>query len=188
MEQGNDAVPFEAGDPEMRELLGLFDAPAFARRALDLEYSLARLRARCQRQRDEMLGMVRLRLRQWAQAVTGPDAWVGNFDAPVDSLWPLSGAEPPVWAAQSASSSRQRAAARALVASLLRFNNRWSRFLTELDFSYINNLIEQYNRYYVFEKECCVGSARIAAQHFRPKETVSRERLLAEFPPLPVPV
>jgi hypothetical protein len=58
---------------------------------------------------------------------------------------------------------------------------------TELDLSFINNLIEQYNRYYVVEKECSLGSARIGAQHFQPRQAIGREMLLAEFPTLPVP-
>ncbi len=39
-------------------------------------------------------------------------------------------------------------------------------------------MIDQYNRYYVLEKECSLGSARLAARHFTPKPPLTREALL----------
>src|SRR5512135_3529649 len=98
MDETDESAPVTSVDAEIKELLGLFDVPAFARRGQDLEYALARLHARCSRERDERLDMVRVRLRQWAGAVTGPEAWSEVFTSPVDALWPLSGAEPPAWA------------------------------------------------------------------------------------------
>src|SRR3954467_542966 len=85
-------------DPELKELLGLFDVPAFARRGQDLEHALARVHTRCRVQREEMLEMVRLRLRQWARAADGPEAWSAIFAAPIEPLWELTGSEPPRWA------------------------------------------------------------------------------------------
>ena len=48
-------------------------------------------------------------------------------------------------------------------------------------------MIDQYNRYYVLEKECVMGSARLAARHFTPVERVTKPSLLEEHPALPVP-
>ena len=85
MEETEDSIsPSLNVEAEIKELLGLFDAPAFARRGQDLEYALARLHDRCARQRDAMLDMVRVRLRQWSSAVTGPDGWSSSFDAPIE--------------------------------------------------------------------------------------------------------
>jgi hypothetical protein len=131
--------------------------------------------------------MVRLRLRQWAGAANGPEAWSDAFSMPIDALWSLSGAEPPAWAIQPAAPRRLRAIGRDLVASLIRFNDRWSGFLDELNLDSINRAIDQYNRYYLLEKECCLGSARLAARHFTPRSRLTREGLLAEYPILPVP-
>ncbi len=117
-------------DAEMKELLGLFDVPAFARRGQDLEYALARLHARCRRERDGLLDMVRLRLRQWAEAGSGPDDWRSVFTAPIERLWPLCDAEPPTWADRPAPPRRHRAIARDLIASVNRFNRRWGRSST----------------------------------------------------------
>ena len=186
-DETDESAPVTSVDAEIKELLGLFDVPAFARRGQDLESALARLHARCRRARDERLDMVRVRLRQWAGAVTGPEAWAETFTGPIDALWPLSGSEPPAWADRLAPSRRLQAIARDLVASLTRFNHRWTGFLNELNLDSINRAIDQYNRYYVLEKECCLGSARLAARHFTPHARLTQEDLLADHPILPVP-
>jgi hypothetical protein len=174
-------------DPEMRALLGMFDAPAFARRGADLEYGLALVRTRCARERSGMLEMVRVRLRQWAGVAAGPDDWAPPFDGPVAPLWGPAGlADPPRWAGSPAPPRRRRAVGRDLVASLERFNGRWARFVEGLGLEAVNAMIDQYNRYYLLEKECVLGS-RLAARHFAPVEPLTAAALLDEFPPLPVP-
>ena len=47
--------------------------------------------------------------------------------------------------------------------------------------------IEQYNRYYLFEKECRLGSTRLAARFYAEKPLLTRESLRDDYPPLPVP-
>src|SRR4051794_17341096 len=146
-EWDQEATPLGGVDAEIKELLGLFDVPSFARRGQDVEYGLARLRSRCARERAGMLDMVRLRLRQWAGAATGPEAASTVFSGPIDPLWPLSGAEAPRWARYAASPRRLRAIARDLIASVERFNHRWARFLDGLDPEPLNRQIDNYNRY-----------------------------------------
>jgi hypothetical protein len=187
MDEAEEAPSVEITDPEMRQMLGMFDVPAFARRGQDLEYALRRLGDRCERERESMLEMVRLRLRQWSRVVTGPDDWRAAFSAPIDALWLLTGTDPPAWSDQEAPPRRQVAVARNLVASVNRFNRRWDKFITEINLDFINRSIDQYNHYYVLEKECCLGSARLAARHFVPRPLVSPENLLADYPLLPVP-
>lgn len=183
----DEAIPMTTSDAGMNELLGLFDLPAFARRGQDLEYTLARIHARCRRERSAMLDMVRLRLRQWSAATVGPGSWAEVFATTIEPLWSLCRADPPVWADRPAPVRRQRAIARDLVASVTRFNHRWARFLDDLGLDHVNRLIDQYNRYYLLEKECCLGSARLAARFYTPKPRLTVETLLAEHPPLPVP-
>src|SRR5262249_37574407 len=139
------------------------------------------------RQREAMLVMVRMRLRQWAAAVTGRDAGSDIFAAPIDDLWALAGVEPPIWTDRPASFRRQRTIARDLVASIGRINRRWTHHIDELPLEHANRLIEHYNRYYLFEKECSLGSTRLAARFYQPKPLLSRESLFAHYPPLPVP-
>ncbi|MGZ3316444.1 MAG: hypothetical protein ACXU95_03995, partial [Isosphaeraceae bacterium] len=74
-----DSVPAMSVESEIKELMGLFDVPAFARRGQDLEYSLKRIHARCLQEREESLEMVRLRLRQWSRVATGPGDWSDVF-------------------------------------------------------------------------------------------------------------
>lgn len=174
-------------DGELRELLGMYDVPAFARRGVDLEYALARIDARCRREREAMLDMVRLRLKQWAAVASGPATALDVFAAPIDGLWPLADAPPPSWADRPAPPRKLRAVARDLAASVQRFNRRWERFLGDLDFEPVNRLVDRYNRYYVLEKECTLRSARLAARHFEPRPRLSCESLLGRYPLLPCP-
>jgi hypothetical protein len=187
-EPEDETSPMASVETEVQQLLGLFDVPSFARRGQDLESSLARLQGRCERMRAEMLEMVHLRLRQWAGAATGPDDWSDTFAEPVAPLWALSGAsEPPQWANQAASIRRRRALARDLTASVERFNRRWTQFVKGLDLGPVNRRIEGYNRYYLLEKECALGSHRLAARLFRPVDPLSVDDLIARHPPLPAP-
>lgn len=134
-----------------------------------------------------MLDMVQVRLRQWSRAAVGPDDWRDAFRAPIDRLWALSLAEPPRWAASPASTRQRRAVARDLIASVERFNDRWRRHVAKLEFGPINAMIDRYNIYYVIEKECVMGSARLAARAFEPVGPVSAASILADHPLLPVP-
>src|SRR5882724_11772306 len=96
-ESNNEGMPLGNIEAEIKELLGLFDVPAFARRGQDVEYALTRLRSRLKSQRGAMLDMVRLRLRQWAAASSGPEVDLRIFLTSIAPLWPLTGAEPPRW-------------------------------------------------------------------------------------------
>jgi hypothetical protein len=209
MEESDETMPVVTEtEAETSYLLGLFDGPAFVRRGHDLEYALTGLRLRLGRERDGMLDMVRLRLRQWASVATGPGDFADVFNAPVAPLWtptrplPLpassseSGKNPvpgqatdsPSWAAQPATARRRRAVGRDLVASVARFNHRWGLYLSRMSLDSVNRQIDHYNRYYVLEKECVLGSSRLALLHFEPKPPMTPGSLLAEFPLLPVPV
>jgi len=133
-------------ETEIKEMMGLFDTPAFARRGQDLELTLRGLHGRCRKARGELLDMVQLRLRQWSRAVTGPDAWSNVFTASIEPLWPLALAEPARWAQSPAPIRRQRIIAADLITAVLRFNRRWSRFLDQLNLEPVNTVIDRYNR------------------------------------------
>lgn len=189
MDADDESLPLEVADPELRQMLGFFDVPAFARRGQDLELALERLHARLRRERSEMLEMVRLRLRQWSAAVEGPDAWPSAFAGPLANLWPLTGAEEPaVWGTAVAPPRRRRAIARDLIASVGRFNGRWEGRIGALNLDALNLMIDQYNRYYILEKECVLRSSRLAARHFTPHPHLTHDGLLTVYPPLPLPI
>ncbi len=182
-------MPAFSGDIEtdVKELMGLFDLPAFARRGQDLELTVRRLHTRCSTARSQLLDMVHLRLRQWSGAANGPDDFAGVFTASIEPLWPLSQAGPPQWAGSRAPIRRRQAIAGDLVAAVARFNRRWLKFLDRLNLEPANLVIEQYNRYYVLEKECVMGSPRLAARHFSPVPLFTRTMLLEHHPTLPLP-
>lgn len=187
MDEPDETASFvQSDETELKQILGIFDTPAFARRGHELEYALERLRLRLARQREEFLDMVKLRLRQWAGVASGPDDWSGTFKAPVYSLYELSGADAPAWVPVPAPDRRRKTVARDLAMSVDRFNRRWRHLLETLKLDSVNRQIELYNRYYVLEKECVLGSARLAARHFQPKTSLSSESLLVDFPLLPV--
>jgi hypothetical protein len=134
-----------------------------------------------------MLEMVHLRLRQWSKVAAGPDDWAPEFTAPIDSLWTLAGAAEPAWADHSAPPRQRRAVARDLISSIERFNERWAEFLSALNLGPANQVIDQYNQYYVLEKECVMGSARLAARYFTQIPQLSPASLRQDHPLLPVP-
>jgi hypothetical protein len=180
--------PIEGVDSETRELLGLFDTPAFVRRGNELDLSIRRLHERCQRERMARLDMAHLRLRQWAAACNGPHGWPGVFVEPIDHLWHATGAPDPVWGQDLASLRHRRAIARDLVASLERFNRRWQAFLDELPLARVNRLVADYNHNYLIEKECLMRSARLAARHFQPRLPITVADLLGVHPCLSIPL
>ncbi|MGC8639168.1 MAG: hypothetical protein ACP5XB_04740 [Isosphaeraceae bacterium] len=186
-ECSDNPAPLGSGDGEIKELMGLFDVPAFARRGQDLDYSLRRIHTRCREQRDELLAMVRVRLRQWSRAAAGPDDWQVVFAAPIDSLWLHAESDSPAWSGRLAPVRQLRTVARDLKASVERFNDRWRQFLESLNLGPTNVVIDQYNKYYVLEKECVVGSARLAARYFSPVPPLTATSLLDVYPLLPVP-
>ncbi len=184
MDEAEGETPLIPTDPEVRELLGLFEVPAFARRGHDLEYALKRLRERLQRERLSMLDMVRLRLKQWSTVATGPHDFA-PFRFPVEHYFRELNEELPNWARSPASPRARRTIAQDLIASVERFNRRWTKSLRDLNLGAVNSQIERYNRYYLLEKECSLGSSRLAARFFVPQDRLSVESLLREFPLLP---
>ena len=186
MEEDEGESPLVHTDAEMRELLGLFEVPAFARRGFDLEYALKRLHERLARDRSLMLDMVRLRLKQWASVTCGTLDYA-PFAGPIENLYQAIEAEPPRWAAKPGTARARMRIGQDLVASLDRFHRRWQKHLADLDLTALNRLIDRYNRYYLLEKECSLGSSRLAARFFIPQTPRSVESLLAEYPLLPIP-
>lgn len=180
----SDSILGAIGSEEPRLAL---EIPAFVRRGQYVESMLQGLDDRCRRNRLRMLDMVHMRLRQWAKLAISPEDWRDVFRSSIADLWPLTDAEPPAWAAIRSSPRRRKAAARDLIASVERFNGRWVEFVDRLDLSLTNEAVEDYNRFYLIEKECALGSTRLAAMNFRPVARATAEKLLADFPPLPVP-
>ena len=193
MSQGSDDNSGEQSvrstENEVKELMGLFDAPAFARRGRDVEWAFNKPLHLCRNKRLELLEMVHCRLRMWTAATNGPDDWQLAFQEPIDCIWLIAEAPAPHWKGGGRVPSRKQLTqlSSGLVQSVERFNARWLQWISQLQVDSINRQIDHYNKYYILEKECIVGSARLAARLFQPQPRIEPEWLLGQFPLLPVP-
>jgi hypothetical protein len=177
---------------DFQQLLVRFDTPAFVRRAKRVEEAWAALLRQCQKQRDLWLDVPRVRL---ALLVARAGSWSRLEDyvadpRDVDRLRELWDDWKPQLQHYVAQTSARQAIARAfeqLIESLHRFNAHWLAFINSLDLSKINAARDGYNRYYVFEKECALGSPLIARQGFEPLPPCAADDLLAEFPVIDLP-
>jgi hypothetical protein len=175
---------------ELREVMSLFDAPAYVRRARAVEGVYEQLLQRCRRQRDEWLAMVRIRLGQFVALSGGPDglpSWLADETEQNLIISLHNELRPSLRVALSPSRSPRalRLAATALQTSIERFNERWRAFLTRLDLQPINAMRDGYNRHYVLEKECAMRSPRLARAGFQPLPPLTPADLETVFPPLP---
>jgi hypothetical protein len=179
----SDAVTIDDDRRLMMQLVGQYDAPAYIRRARAVEHAHEQILERCQRQRREWLAGVRLHLKWLSRAIGDADL----DSASIDAIRQLR-RECEFTGRETQKSGRGIATAlRQLRASVARFNRRWATFVDRLDLAEINRLREGYNRYYILEKECAVGSLRLVGTTFRRLEPMTCDELHRLFPPLPMP-
>lgn len=146
----------------------------------------------CRRQRDEWLGLTRIRV-GLLRALSGE--W--NVLLPlledgdqIAVLRQLEGDLAPQLRHRVEPTTSRRTLRRSLVElceSIELFNRRWQNFLPAVDLSRVNTLRDGYNRYYLLEKECALRSPRLARQGFRRLEPFTLEELGKLLPPLPLP-
>ena len=187
-------MTYSARDEELRLRMAVaaqYDAPAYVRRARAVEVAYEELLDRCRRQRAELLAGVRLHL---GSLRAGAGGWAAlrpllADDEQVQVLERLHAeAGDPEYPMTGPTHERGlRRALQRLCASVERFNRRWLAFVHGLDLSPINALRDGYNRYYLLEKECAVGAARLLPQTFRRLGPVTAGELLDRLPPVPVP-
>lgn len=171
-------------------LMGAFGTPAFARRGIQVQAAYEELIQRCAAKRHELLEMARLRLatlhalvggdwRRLSSLVDGSTiAWLADrFDDWQPTL------RMPIEATPAKRTLRR--ALGDLRASVKSFNGRWRNFRDDVDLTEINALRDGYNRYYLLEKECALGSARTARQDFVPLPPLSMDEMRRLFPLLP---
>src|SRR5262245_37112366 len=182
----DDIVIPARNDPQFQYVVAQFGGPAFMRRAQRAEAALATLLDQLRHTRWEWLEMARLRLGQ-LHALAGGWERLGRFVTP-DSLAALrclfDELKPTlrVPLAPTGSDMAIRAALRDLQEALDRFNQRWRQLLAAADLTEVNRCRDEYNRYYVLEKECFVGSPRIARLGFRPLAMATNADLAAWLP------
>src|SRR5262245_1308193 len=174
------------------QMLLSFDAPAFVRRAMQVEAAWEALLAVCLRERERLLEMPRLRLARF-QALCNSRAPGSGRNCHPDELAYLEQLhdewQPRLRSAVKPARSEVdvRRALAELSHSFQRFNLHWLVFVRELDLSPVNRLREGYNRYYLLEKECALRSARLAREGFVPLKPLRIDDLLERFPLLRIP-
>jgi hypothetical protein len=176
----------------VQRVLGLYDAPAFIRRAGRVQEALDHLLASCRRQRDQWLTMPRLHLGMlrdlagdWHRLLP----WLIDEEQVV-LLEELEIELAPRLRIRIEPTSSGRKLQRALWAlreSLETFNRRWLDFLPSVDLTPVNEARNGYNCYYLLEKECAMRSARLARQGFKRLDFFTTSELMKLLPPLPIP-
>ena len=185
----DDPVIPARNDPQFQYVVAQYGGPAFLRRAQRAEHALSDLLQRLRNQRLDWLSMVRLRLGQ-LHALAGAWSRLARF-VNADSLAALQRLfdelkpklRVPI---EPATDDKIISFSLAdLQESLDRFNERWRHLLATTDLTEVNQRRDEYNRWYVLEKECFVGSPKIARMGFRPLEMVRREMLVVWLPEEP---
>lgn len=176
--------------PLFQQMMSQYGGPAFLRRAQQVQGALAHLREGLAKARRDALEMVRLRLGIVAARAGNWTALSDLVDAPTLAyLQALEAELQPQLRTAHPPTTRPAVLHAALVElndSIARFNRRWEEVLARTDLTEVNRLRDAYNRYYLLEKECAVGSPRIARQGFVPLAPITRGELQADFPPLPM--
>jgi len=174
------------------EVAACFGAPAFVRRARQVQDAFDELVRRCQKQRDEWLDQVRIPWK-WLMEMAGNLEALRPLLADADSFDRLNElaailAIPVQDCGRTPVSIRWlRKGLCELRDSIERFDHRWQKFLVDLNLVEINRQRENYNRYYVLEKECALRSVRLARLGFIPLAPITAEDLFALLPLLPLP-
>jgi len=175
-------------DDITQRLIGMYDLPAYMRRALRVEDALRGLEQRLAKQRDQQFETVRRQLRLWLSLVEKIPATPLNLNEAqrhtLDEIMrqvlkdrrPLPGQ---LWL------PRWKKIFAEIQTAVARFNERWDQLLAVVDVTSVNQRIDEYNANYLIEKECAFRSARAAARGYQPLPHVSRDWLRELFPLLP---
>lgn len=174
-------------DDMAKRVLGLFDQPAYIRRALRVEDAIRAIEEKIDHERKLMLAPVRRALAVWQELLRQkPDAAKLLTDRQAEAIagvasmidGPTSHGAIGVW-------TRPRRVLGQLASAIDRLNERWVQYVEAVDVSLIEQRIDEYNRYYLLEKECAFRSPRAAARGFVHMPPFDRQRLLDRHPRLP---
>lgn len=185
-------IPGREEDQAFKQVLAHYDAPAYIRRARQVQEAYDLLVAHCRKQRDGLLKMVRIHL-GLLHARAGDWGRLRDLvadHAQLDILRQLHDELQPRLRDQVVTTTSPRALRRALhelTESMERFNQRWQAFLQSADLTHVNQLRDGYNRWYLLEKECALRSSKVARLGFCKLEPLRAEELFELFPLLRVP-
>jgi hypothetical protein len=183
------------GDGHQRifnQVLGAHGGPAFVRRGRDVQLAFDAQVEACRRQREVWLEFVRLPLGKLF-ALAGSQAALAAFLNNAEQFGTverhMKDLKPQLRLPPGATASH-RVLGRALAelqGAIERFNQRWRVFIAELDLRHVNEARDRYNRFYLLEKECALGSGRLARQGFQRLNPLGPEDFLTVLPLLAMP-
>ncbi|MFO0865102.1 MAG: hypothetical protein U0744_10705 [Gemmataceae bacterium] len=183
-----DGNEFSTGDRRSaQQLIVSYGGMAFTRRGQRTEQALQLVVERLRLQREEMLDMVRLRLATVVALIGGEWTRLEAFlsAAEIASLQHAETELHPRLRAPLDPVQRDRpirVALGELQESIARFNRRWMEVLVQTDLSDVNRTRDEYNRHYLIEKECAIGSALLAKREFQRLEPLSAKDLQSIVP------
>ena len=171
------------------------EEPAFVRRQRRLDAMRQQLRWELRLQYAELLKGPRIQLRRIEAIVGGHWSRLGPHLLPRDDWQRLHKLHrefnaitpPPPWASDLIWNRRPARLLHELRESLIRFNRKWIAHVKVVDLDPVNQLIKDYNRFFVLEKACAFGSEDIARRGFTPATPLTPETLLSELPTIHPP-
>ena len=175
-----------------QQILSLGGGPAFARRGRDVQLAFGAVVEVCLKQREEWLKFVRLSLGSLfalAGSTAALDEFLGNHEQLriledlMKDLKPHLRVPP----APTSSARHLRQALAEVRDTIKRFNERWRDFMCRLNLDHVNEVRERYDRFYLLEKECALGSSRAARAGFQKLDPLGTDEFLKIMPLLPVP-
>jgi hypothetical protein len=175
-------------DHATQRLLGLYDVPAYVRRARRVEEAILALEKKIEQQRTELFLSVRKAFARWEEASRRFPASCSLLDESTRQrlvllaerlpAHPLIRTIPLLWPV------RPKRIWQDLADAVRTFNNRWNQWATAVDLGPINRMIDDYNKHYLVEKECAFRSVRAASRQFQPMQRIDRQELIDRYPPL----
>jgi hypothetical protein len=146
----------------------------------------------CLKQREEWLKFVRLSLGTLyalAGSTAALDEFLGNQEQLQILEQLMKDLQPHLRVPPTPTSSARhlRQALAEVRDAIERFNERWRDFIAGLNLEHVNAVRELYNRFYVLEKECALGSSRVARSGFQKLNPLRPDDFLKVIPLLPVP-
>jgi hypothetical protein len=175
-----------------QQVVGQYGGPAFARRGREVQLAFDALVEACRQKREEWLAFVRIPLgtlfalagsASRLEAILDNPQQLETLEALRHDLQPRLRLAP----APTADGRMVRRVLAELRGAIERFNSRWQVFIGGLDLQNANELRARYNRFYLLEKECALGSSRLARQGFLRLDPLGPEDFLKIMPLLQVP-
>lgn len=191
-EEEESQLGWEEDRQTLRQFLAMGGTPAFMARAARVEQEWQRIVQLCRKQRKEWLQVARVRLGRLI-ALAGDWKHIRPLlseERDLSILIELHNELQPQLRVPIQPNRSVRILRRAIIQlceSLEFFNARWQKFLLKVDLQPLNVLREKYNKYYIMEKECLIGSSVLAKKGFQKLEPLTVHDLLEILPLEQVP-